>query len=66
MGMRHRILFRDDAERWVQLDNMRRLVRMFAAPGLHDPEGLASYSVEYGQKCGVPREHRVPVVQALW
>ena len=65
MGLRHRFLFRDDAERWVQVDNMRRLVRIFATPALRDPEGLASYSVEYGQKCGVPREHRLPVVAAL-
>jgi len=65
MGMRHRFLFREDAARWAAVDIMRRMVRMFASPALHDLQQFPKYTVEYGQKCGVPRTHRLPAVRQL-
>jgi hypothetical protein len=65
MGLRHRFLFREDAARWTAVEIMRRMVRMFDSPALHDSELFPSYTVEYGQKCAGPRTHHLPQVQWL-
>ena len=65
MGLRHRFLFREDAARWTAVEIMRRMVRMFDSPALHDSELFPSYTVEYCQKCAGLRTHHLPQVQWL-